>query len=334
MLADEHLYIAHKIADPAAYPPPEATFERYPSQREEYQRAVDEAGKPPKAEDGRAKVHVAIFDDCCHVATTLSITKPAKYMYRSVASFHTWALERARTAIGNDDEGAPIVDEAAQSGSTINSSTTTNSPLNELKDKVVPSAILSTTATPKSAARVTVTGKEGPWDARGMIRERVSFDGYVRPMEPVEQIDALAKMDREKIGQITDGGPIKTWLAKRAKWDKRYAKELAKAHERKANDSRAVQERGVGYLFWQKEASDDWKRDRVNERPPACSVAACGDAELAREMARSVDAGGKKKGTNAALVVWSKISAFPDEEVVTQAQKDDKDDKQEHDDES
>ncbi len=52
-------------------------------------------------------VQLQVWDDLCHVAPTLSFTRPAKYMYRSVAQFGAWALARAQGTeidILDDDE--------------------------------------------------------------------------------------------------------------------------------------------------------------------------------------------------------------------------------------
>lgn len=45
-----------------------------------------------------------MFDDCCHVATTLSFSTPAKFQYRSSASFALWALKAAEVAADRDTE--------------------------------------------------------------------------------------------------------------------------------------------------------------------------------------------------------------------------------------
>lgn len=49
-------------------------------------------------------VHLQMFDDCCHVATTLSFSTPAKFQYRSCASFALWALKAAEVRVERDAE--------------------------------------------------------------------------------------------------------------------------------------------------------------------------------------------------------------------------------------
>lgn len=82
ILRDEQIYVAHKCADPSKYLPPESTLdEKAWAQIRQY--------KP-------TDVQLQVWDDLCHVAPTLSFTRPAKYMYRSVAQFAAWALARAQ----------------------------------------------------------------------------------------------------------------------------------------------------------------------------------------------------------------------------------------------
>ena len=61
-------------------------------------------------------VQLQVWDDLCHVAPTLSFTRPAKYMYRSIAQFGAWTLARAqKTEIEIlDDDDVSII---SQSGS-------------------------------------------------------------------------------------------------------------------------------------------------------------------------------------------------------------------------
>lgn len=67
-LRDEQIYLAHKCANPSAYLPPEALMD-------DNARAMVDRYKP-------TDVQLQVWDDMCHVAPTLSFTKPAKHMYR------------------------------------------------------------------------------------------------------------------------------------------------------------------------------------------------------------------------------------------------------------
>jgi hypothetical protein len=104
MLRDEQIYLAHKAADPEKYPPGDAFLDEspYDCNRDQIKR-----WKP-------TDVQLQVWDDLCHVAPTLSFTKPAKHMYRSIAQFGAWALARAqKTAIEIlDDDEISVISES------------------------------------------------------------------------------------------------------------------------------------------------------------------------------------------------------------------------------
>ncbi|OCF46099.1 lipase/esterase [Kwoniella heveanensis CBS 569] len=87
LLRDEITYIAHKAAAPTTYPPGSNTLAQYPDQA----RIVNKY-KP-------TKVHLQIYEGCCHVVPTLSWTRSSKYMYRACANFNIWAFTAAQKAI-------------------------------------------------------------------------------------------------------------------------------------------------------------------------------------------------------------------------------------------
>jgi acetyl esterase/lipase len=101
MLRDEQIYLAHKAANPAKYPPGDAFLDESPH---DHNRNQINRWKP-------TDVQLQVWDDLCHVAPTLSFTRPAKYMYRSVAQFGAWALARAqKTEIEiMDDDNVSII---------------------------------------------------------------------------------------------------------------------------------------------------------------------------------------------------------------------------------
>lgn len=73
LLRDEIIYLAHKAADPQTYRPSSKLLAAYPDQ----EAAIDKY-KP-------TRVHLQIYEGCCHVVPTLSWTRSAKYMYRACA---------------------------------------------------------------------------------------------------------------------------------------------------------------------------------------------------------------------------------------------------------
>jgi acetyl esterase/lipase len=100
LLRDEQVYIAHKAANPAKYPPGDVFLDDVPH---EHGRNHIKQWKP-------TDVQLQVWDDLCHVVPTLSFTKPAKYMFRSISQFGAWALARAqKTEIEIVDDDAVSV---------------------------------------------------------------------------------------------------------------------------------------------------------------------------------------------------------------------------------
>ncbi|RSH93472.1 hypothetical protein EHS25_007828 [Saitozyma podzolica] len=81
------IYLAHKAAEPMTYPPSSSTLSQYPDQA-----ALANRYKP-------TKVHLQIYEGCCHVVPTLSWTRSSKYMYRACANFNIWAFTAAAKAL-------------------------------------------------------------------------------------------------------------------------------------------------------------------------------------------------------------------------------------------
>jgi len=73
LLRDEITYIAHKAANPSAYPPSSHILDTYPTQRAHLE-----------AEYPATLVQFQLFEGGCHVATTLSVASIAKYVGHSL----------------------------------------------------------------------------------------------------------------------------------------------------------------------------------------------------------------------------------------------------------
>jgi len=110
MLADEQIYLAHKAANPGKYPPGDAFLDEHPG---DHARDLVTRWKP-------TDVQLQVWDDMCHVGVTLSFTRPAKHMYRSVAQFGAWALARAqKTEIEiMDDDDISIISRSSTESET------------------------------------------------------------------------------------------------------------------------------------------------------------------------------------------------------------------------
>ncbi|KAI0395529.1 alpha/beta-hydrolase [Xylariaceae sp. FL0594] len=201
ILRDEQIYLAHKCANPAKYPPGDIHLSK--AAKEQISRF-----KP-------TDVQFQIWDDLCHVAPTLSFTRPAKHMYRSVAQFGAWALARAQNT------GIEILDDDEIS---VISQTSTES---ESKAPEIPEAT-------GQQPRVGKAGDPLPPFENHMIRQRVDRHGIIRPMEPATELPGCA-MDPNEIGVIKVG-PVRKWLDMRRQWDLRYGKIRAKIHKKRLEE--------------------------------------------------------------------------------------------------
>lgn len=154
-------------------------------------------------------------------------------------------------------------------------------------------------ATTASLPVVKVTGHLPPF-TDSMIRQRVSVTGRLRPLEPADTLPATT-MSPSSVGRLHTG-PVRKWLAERARYDEKYAKDLAYYRDiRLADREKAV---ATGFL----------QGKFAGENPPLASLAGWSDEQLALRCGQSVDEIGKK--TNLALASWARISAEPDKEVV------------------
>lgn len=207
ILRDEQMYLAHKCADPQKYLPPDYLLDDYAREQIRKYKPTD--------------VQLQVWDDLCHVAPTLSFTRPAKFMYRSVAQFGAWALARAqRTAIDipDDDEISVI------SGSESDK---------EERQKAEATSRLD------SAVKQTV-GRAGdplPPFVNHMVRQRVTRHGDILPLAPPEELPGCA-MSNELVGVIKQG-PVKKWLDQKRKFDARFKGVKARVHQKRVRDAKA-----------------------------------------------------------------------------------------------
>ncbi|PSR78655.1 hypothetical protein BD289DRAFT_456196 [Coniella lustricola] len=210
ILRDEQVYVAHKCANPLKYMPPESTMD-------DSGRAQIEAYKP-------TDVQLQVWDDLCHVAPTLSFTRPAKHMYRSVAQFAAWALARAQKRdieILDDDDISVI------------STSTSDSDAEAAKRQ-------DEAATGKESNGL--VGKAGdalPPFKNHMIRQRVTRHGVIFPLAPPSDLPGCS-MDRDLVG-VVKRGPVEKWLQHRQQWDKRFASTKRKVQKQ------AVIDLAIGY---------------------------------------------------------------------------------------
>ncbi|KAI1636962.1 hypothetical protein F4809DRAFT_359043 [Biscogniauxia mediterranea] len=288
ILRDEQIYVAHKCANPAAYPPGDAF--------------MDDRAREQLARFKPTDVQLQIWDDLCHVAPTLSFTRPAKFMYRSIAQFGAWALARAqKTEIEIlDDSSISVV---SNSGS--------DSEEHGIKEKDDGDDDLPESDQPQ-------VGKAGdplPPFKDHMIRQRVSRHGVIRPLEPESELPAC-QLPPNEIGVVKEG-PVRKWLETRRQWDNRYGSLRAKVHKRRLKEMMAGYEvfegetpppsalagrrkigdgvagrkrkKSAGLALWSlwgaKHDEATYHREQKADRAPGVRVATTEEGEGAREPA-------------------------------------------------
>ncbi|KAK5118051.1 hypothetical protein LTR62_004097 [Meristemomyces frigidus] len=281
LLRDEQIYLAHKAASPHAYVPSHAIMREYDPSRQQLNQY------PP------THVQLQVWDDLCHVPHTLSFTRPAKYMYRSVAQFGAWALAHAQhkgVDIGDNDDNVSIISSGEEDeGEIINASTTDLSgkkSTNSQKD-------ISGKA---SIGNIGRAGDPLPHFKDHMIRQRVTRHGILYALAPESEIACLA-LDPVSIGTIKPG-PVRKWLARRKEGDARYGNDMKKLAKKKAK------ELAQGY-----DAIPD-------EYPPPTA--------LVNRRKKGVAPEEKKKQKNWGLAMWSGWGSSHDESTLKREEKQDK----------
>ncbi|EGE03697.1 lipase/esterase family protein [Trichophyton equinum CBS 127.97] len=195
LLRDEQIYLAHKAANPEAYPPNDDILAKYDPDRK-----ILSQYKP-------TYVQLQVWNNICHVAPTLSFTRPAKYMYRSVAQFSAWALSRAQESSIDIPDSSP-----ASSGDLLS-----NSEEKKASNK--------RTAEPELAQHATI-GKAGdpiPPFQNHMIRQLIDSEGHLLPLPDEHDLPAL-QVPRNHIG-VPKPIPVRRWLAAKEEWDSKFIKE-------------------------------------------------------------------------------------------------------------
>lgn len=220
VLRDEQIYLAHKAAHPSQYPPGDAYLDEDPEARD-----LIAKWKP-------TDVQLQVWDDLCHAAPTLSFTRPAKFMYRSIAQFGAWVLARAQKTeieIMDDDEMSLI----SVGSDTENES---ESESDFVKSKQTKTSMKQGVAQRRAAATDQV-GKAGdalPAFKDHMIRQRVDRHGHIFPLDPPSSMPAL-QVSANEVGVIKPG-PVGRWLTAKKQWDLKYAREKRRVQKQRAKE--------------------------------------------------------------------------------------------------
>ena len=264
VLRDEQIYLAHKAANPTKYPPGDAYLDENPHSRD----IVNQW----KGTD----VQLQVWDDCCHVTPTLSFTRPAKFMYRSIAQFGAWTLARAQKTnieIMDDDDV-----------SVISSDSDTNESEEDLRLK-------KRQATAESANGTAQVGRAGdplPPFRNHMIRQRVDRHGVIYPLDPPSKLPSL-KLPPSEIGVIKEG-PVRNWMAAKRHWDNKYSHEKRRVQKQRA-----------------REMVDGFEGFGDDEVPPPSALAGRRGANMPKEA---------KKGRSWGMSLWSVWGSKHDEKTV------------------
>jgi len=224
LLRDEQIYLAHKAAAPLSYlPAPSAhlSAEFISSQAARYRPT---------------NVQLQVWDDLCHVAPTLSFTRPAKYMYRSIAQFGAWALARAqKTAIDIlDDDDVSIISTTSSSGNEPDS----NLSPDDIKISMPRSAqSVGFEHVSRQTSKGPTVGKAGdplPPFEKHMIRQRIDRNGNINPLPPPTELEAL-KLSAFEIGVIKPG-PVQKWMTAQRQWDEKFAQQKCAVQKKRIQD--------------------------------------------------------------------------------------------------
>ena len=271
VLRDEQIYLAHKAADPMRYPPSEAYLKEHPEARDMINKY------------NGTDVQLQVWEDLCHVAPTLSFTRPAKYMYRSIAQFGAWALARAQK------RSIEIVDDDDVSFISSDSSGNSSEEDEPLKGEAgAPSTANGNAAASEPSGEVGKAGDPLPPFHKHMIRQQVNRKGEISALDPPHKLPAL-QMSSNDVGVIKRG-PVEKWMNAKTQWDTKFA-----------NEKRRVQKRRI------KDMSKGYSTFGAGEVPPPSALAGRRSADMPKE---------RKIGRSWGMSLWALWGSSHDEKTV------------------
>lgn len=298
MLRDEQIYLAHKAANPEDYPSSEWILDEHDPPRE-----MADKYSP-------TNVQLQLWEDLCHVPHTLSFTRPAKYMYRSVAQFGAWALAHAQ------QKSITIPDEDSLSIISSGSDTHTSDKPTESPGSLSRHQESDPSDDPKqrhhesnpSPSSVGKAGDPLPPFKNHMIRQRITRHGIIYPLAPASELSAL-QLDHAAIA-IIKPGPVKKWLAAKQANDTKFAAEKRKIQKKMTQDL-AAGPRSQG------DSDNDDTHSLGDEVPPPTALAG-------RRDRMSVPGGGKtgnKAKKSWGLSMWSGWGSNHDQDTLEREEK-------------
>ncbi|KAF2760387.1 alpha/beta-hydrolase [Pseudovirgaria hyperparasitica] len=282
LLRDEQLYLAHKAAAPLKYVPapnPHMSAEWIQENLAKYRSTL---------------VQLQLWDDLCHVAPTLSFTRPAKYMYRSIAQFGAWVLARAQQTsidIMDDSSISVISTSTSDEHSSGDDGEHVKKPTEAQNVEIIASAGLD--PRPDHVGRA---GDPLPPFERHMIRQRIDRNGLIYPLPPASEIPAL-QLESSEIGRIKEG-PVRKWMGAQEKWTKKFARQKLNVQKKRLQAMAKGFERFEG------------------EQPPPTA--------LAGRRAKGMDKPAKNK-RSMGMSLWSLWGSKHDETTIEHEEKADMD---------
>ncbi|KAF2149301.1 alpha/beta-hydrolase [Myriangium duriaei CBS 260.36] len=246
LLCDEQVYLAHKAANPAAYPAPEALLDIHDPDRKIQNKY------PP------TKVQLQVWEDLCHVPHTLSFTRPAKHMYRAVAQFGNWCYTNsARTPSvpnENDTDAVSVISSDTDSeAETLQGSIKPARKGRSLSDSAVAADASLTSTADSSLATTNNSSTQDPSPPQSevplgtvsatsplppfkdsMIRQRITRHGTIFPLAAPSELPGCT-IPRSSIGAIKPG-PVRKWMKRKSVWDKKFSSAKRKVQLRRADE--------------------------------------------------------------------------------------------------
>lgn len=209
LLRDEQLFLAHKMADPAGFPPPEAARARNGEE-------PGHVGRFPPT-----RVELLVFDDGPHAAPTLGHIDIAKHEYRALSRFAAQALARAQRA---DVEIETCCDEvpAGHGPPPVTAVPTQHAAAGSSGEFKF--------SENKSYVGLRAGDALPPFGGDHMRRYRVDRLGRLYPLEPPSSIRAL-QVPLDQLEPRPEA--LKAWLQYKHQSDKRFASEKRKGEHRR-----------------------------------------------------------------------------------------------------
>lgn len=304
MLRDEQIYLAHKAANPSSYPPPHLAAYGAQDGSSLPQIHPDLLRYPP------TDVQLQIWDDLCHVAVTLSFTRPAKFQFRSIAQFGAWALAKAQKSevrILDDDEVSMISSASSEEGDANDTESVKSfekSPSAKNTQSPLTPSSTKPTRRPKTAKVIGRAGEPLPAFKGHMIRQRVTRHGEIYEMEMPTRLHGCTIQPKD-VGVIKEG-PVRKWLAAQRELNERFGDDNKDIKARRLKEM-ADCAAGKGAVFTEVEGN----ADTAQERPPPTAWASRSHSQLKELLKASM-----KKRISRGLAVWSGWGSHHDEEAI------------------